>query len=163
MKIITTVSGFDVNVSDEDYLHLNQFSWYTVLLHGKVVGVHRSNTLRKSIPMSHEILLRRGIKIALEVDHKDRDQLNNQFQNLRPATRGQNNQNQGPRKSNLTGYKGVSFLEAKCMYRARIQSRKAQIHLGLFHDPILAAKVYDRAAKRLFGEFAVLNFPEGDP
>ena len=42
---------------------------------------------------------------------------------------------------------------------ARIGYDSKYIHLGVFTDPVKAAKAYDRAARRYHGAFARLNFP----
>jgi len=34
-------------------------------------------------------------------------------------------------------------------------------NLGRFHDEIAAAEAYDDAARKFFGEYARLNFPDG--
>lgn len=81
------------------------------------------------------------------------------YENLQPAAREQNNINQGLRRDNSTGYKGVSFDSRRNKYAAGISFRGTNYHLGYFISPETAAKAYDKAAKRLFGEFAFLNFP----
>jgi hypothetical protein len=40
----------------------------------------------------------------------------------------------------------------------RIGKNKKCYYFGCFEDEIEAAKVYDKAALELFGEFALLNF-----
>lgn len=157
MKILQTSDGFEVQVSDEDFEYLNQWSWSTLNKQDVVSSVRRTcnNT---TLHLAHELLKRRGTVFKGEVDHKDRNPLNNQFENLRPASRTQNMMNRGKFSNNSSGYKGVSFDRRKGKYRACIYSRGVQIFLGYHVDPIEAAKAYDRSAKSLFKEFAVLNF-----
>jgi len=90
------------------------------------------------------------------VDHKDRDSLNNQRSNLRPATDVQNAQNRGIRKHS-TPYKGVHFRKSYRKYIAYIQINKKFKYLGVFTDAKEAARTYDREALLHFGEFAVTN------
>lgn len=159
MKIINTTNGYNVQVSDEDFLELSLFSWQAALREGKVVGVGRKPG-KRTIPLSEVILKLHGIFFNGLIDHKDRDPLNNQIENLRPATKSQNMANRGRFSNNSTGYKGVSFLKRDSLYVARIQFRGQSIFIGRFQDPTIAAKAYDRVAKRCHGAFAVLNFPE---
>ena len=42
---------------------------------------------------------------------------------------------------------------------AQIGVHYKKIYLGAFEDEVEAAKVYDEAAKKYYGEFAYLNFP----
>jgi hypothetical protein len=92
------------------------------------------------------------------IDHKDRDGLNNRWANLREADRAQNQHNRGKRKDNPSGYKGVRAPK-KGKWHARITVNRKSIHLGAFLSPEEAARAYDRAALRHFGEYAGLNFP----
>ena len=98
-----------------------------------------------------------------EIDHIDRNPLNNKFSNLRLATIAQQNMNQSKFKTKdgvpcSSIYKGVSWNKGKQKWRARIVFDKKEIHLGYFIDEKEAALAYDEAATKFFGEFAVLNF-----
>lgn len=94
----------------------------------------------------------------LQVDHIDRNRLNNTRKNLRFATKSQNQANKDIQINNTSNYKGVVWNRNK--WEARIGYQHRRISLGRFDNPELAAMHYDAASKMLFGEFAGLNFPE---
>lgn len=95
-----------------------------------------------------------------DVDHEDQDTLNNCDDNLRVATRSQNNCNCKMRSTNTSGYRGVQLYKATGKYQAYIRVNKRSKHLGFFATAVEAAYVRDREALRHYGEFAMLNFPE---
>jgi hypothetical protein len=90
-----------------------------------------------------------------EIDHKNRDRLNNRRGNLRVATRSQNQANSGTRAA--SGFRGVLWDAQRGKWRAYINNTT----LGRFEGIEDAARAFDGAARARYGEFAVLNFPEG--
>jgi hypothetical protein len=99
------------------------------------------------------------VPAGLVIDHINADGLDNRHANLRLATVAQNAANSRPRKSRA-GLKGVTFAKGKNRWRASIVANGSRIHLGYFRDPRDAAKAYDAAAKKYFGEFAYLNLSQ---
>jgi hypothetical protein len=92
------------------------------------------------------------------VDHKDHEAtLDNREANLRIATYSQNQQNMGLPKHNTSGFKGATWHKRAGKWESKITFRDETIYLGLFSTAVEAAAVYNYAAKRLFGDFAVLN------
>ena len=94
---------------------------------------------------------------GMEVDHRNRNRLDNRRCNLRFATRLQNQANLSTRVNSETGFKGVNFDKRRGKYRARIGHNGMQIHLGTFVSKLDAARAYNEAAAEHFGEFACLN------
>lgn len=90
-------------------------------------------------------------------DHIDRDGLNNQRSNLRPATNAQNQRNRGPNAGGSSRYKGVWRAPCHGKWRAEIRADGKRRYLGYFASEEEAALVYNAAATELFGEFAWLN------
>lgn len=116
------------------------------------------------------LLLHRLIACAprgIDVDHKNGNALDNRRANLRLCTRRQNSLNRvkptGARgKAPSSRFKGVDFCLFSKRWRARIKCYGATTQLGRFASESDAALAYDAAARRLFGEFAALNFPTSD-
>lgn len=84
-------------------------------------------------------------------DHKNTHRHDNRWDNLRLATKSQNQMNTADRP-NKTGFRGVSrTLYGK--YRAVIYKDGRKISLGSYPTPEEAHEVYKSKAKELFGEF----------
>ncbi len=99
-----------------------------------------------------------NIKPTQQVDHYDHDRANNRLNNLRVVTAQQNQFNQSNTKGFSSKYKGVTFFKRDRKWQARIGYNGKTTHLGLFDTEVRAAKAYDKAARRLFGEYKNLNF-----
>jgi len=157
MKEIKLNKGFTTQVDDEDYEYLNQWKWRVAIYKHTnyarrtlwIKGENRSITLHM-----HRIIL--NPPKNMEIDHKDQDGLNNQRSNLRICTGSQNHMNKKP----IGKYVGVAWYKYTEKWKAQIHVNGKQLHLGYFKDDGIAARVRDEAAKKYFGEFAVLNFKD---
>ena len=85
------------------------------------------------------------------VDHHDGDPSNDKWENLRPATQQEQNWNQGLRKNNTSGFRGVYRFEKKWV--AAITKERSFINLGLYGTPEEAAAAYGVEARKLHGKF----------
>lgn len=95
-----------------------------------------------------------------DIDHQDRVRTNNQWSNLRAATRTQNNGNAALRRDNTSGVKGVYWHQGKGKWHARIKCSGIDLSLGYHSSLRAAAAAYAKAAKDMFGEFAFVGGSE---
>lgn len=85
-----------------------------------------------------------------DIDHISHDRSDNRISNLREATRAQNTRNQTMRKTNKSGFNGVSWAKTKGKYVAQIRTNGKAVHLGQFSD-IKDAIAARQAANIKFG------------
>jgi len=90
-----------------------------------------------------------------QIDHINRNPLDNRWVNLRLATHSQNVSNKSRYRNNTTGAKGVRItkLSYPRPYQARIRVNGNLMHLGSFSTIEEARGAYAAAAKHYFGEF----------
>jgi len=114
MKQIVCKNGEVAMVDDEFYPLLSQHIWYmgSEVTRGgyPCCFIYGQKNTRKQIFM-HQLI----VPSAVFVDHIDRNPLNNQKANLRPATWQENGWNKGPNKTRCgkpcsSRYKGVRYL-----------------------------------------------------
>ncbi len=101
-----------------------------------------------------ERVLKRRLEPQEQVDHINRDSLDNRRKNLRLATNVQNGQNRSKQRNNTSGYKGVSWDKARGRWRAFIQVGGTHKTLGRFDEMHDAVKARRDAEILYFGEFA---------
>lgn len=165
-KTIPLTRGYVATVDDEDYDWLSQRKWHANVTHnGKVYAQHgfqRADKTNGYIKM-HRLIL--GITDrTIQADHIDGDTLNNRRSNLRVCKPQENQHNRQPQPfyngvPTTSHYKGVTADHARRKWQASIGHNSKCIWLGRFATEEEAAKAYDEAALRLFGEFARPNFP----
>lgn len=148
-KIALTQNQFAL-VDDEDYEFLNQWKWHAHKP-GKTFYALRSiqqNGKRTTIRMHRVIAERMGIKGM--ADHKNRNGLDNQRNNLRSATHKQNCENKSLSKRNTSGHMGVTWDKYDLKWSADIGHNGQVFHLGLFDKIEDAVKKRKEAENKYF-------------
>lgn len=88
-----------------------------------------------------------------DLDHINGIRSDNRVENLREATRRNNNLNKGSIPNTSSNYKGVSYCKPLNKWRAQYTFNCKTKHIGYFETEIEAAKAYDETVKDLHKEF----------
>ena len=75
-----------------------------------------------------------------EIDHINRDKLDNRIENLRWANRNQQNANKGKKQNTSSTFIGVSFHKVANKWCSQIQIDNKKKHLGSFNTEIEASE-----------------------
>lgn len=148
MKILECSCGRNILVDDADYIELSQYT-FRCIDNGRIVKKRGE----PETPIGQLVIKERH---GLIVDHINRNNHDNQRSNLRLVTSAENSFNRGLSSKNKSGYKGV-LAGYKGKWRAQIKVQGVAMNLGEYPTKEEAAKVYNEAAIKHFGEFAYLN------
>lgn len=146
-----------VEIDTENLPHIKQYNW-NLNTSGYAIRTDRSNNKKKTVYMHREIM--GSIPDGMIVDHINRNKLDNRRENLRICTTIQNAHNRKVPSNSITSkYKGVFYYGKDNLWSATITYNNKKMHLGRYEKETDAALAYDEAARKYYGEFAVLNFP----
>lgn len=82
-----------------------------------------------------------------QVDHINHDREDNRWCNLRCVSNSINGRNQGIRRTNTSGFMGVSWHKATCKWHSYIRAGGKQLHIGFFSQISDAVIARDDAEK----------------
>lgn len=145
-------------IDDSDFPLIGSYRW-RLSSHGYAV---RSVSSKRYVTLSNTIM---DVPKGMVVDHINRNRLDNRRCNLRIVTRHQNSMNISKRSGTASKFIGVYLHRGRNgrdgMWHARIENKGKKIWIGSYYDEAEAALAYDDMAKKIKGEYANLNFPQG--
>lgn len=157
MKQISLTQSKFALVDDEDYERVSKYKWFYHLGYAKR-GIYDPKIKNNHHQGMHSFIMQH----TKYIDHKNRDGLDNRKENLRICTQSQNNMNTKARKTSKSGIKGVTYFSSEDNRRkkpwvALLHKNGRKVLYKYFETKEEAARAYDKAAKRYYGEFAKLN------
>lgn len=143
-------------VDDEDFKSLSKYKWY--VSHSlKYAYRNKWQEGKNKLVLLHKEILNNTVS---QVDHINRDKLDNRKSNLRICTASENSMNKKrDLKYKSSRFHGVHLRSDKKKWAASIRVKGRLLHIGSFSNEEEAAKAYDEKALLYFGEFCILNFP----
>lgn len=84
--------------------------------------------------LMHRVLMKNNLVGEVEVDHINRNRLDNRKENLRIVTRQENMHNKSKYKTNTSGHRGIKWNKNLQKWQSQITVNKERIHLGVFDD-----------------------------
>jgi hypothetical protein len=161
--VIPLSQGAVALVDGGDFDRVNQYIW---TLRISKVGNRYAERMaispdgRRRTELMHRFIL--GLTDSdVHTDHRDGDGLNNQRFNLRSCIRADNAKNRRKLAIKTSRFKGVTYRRRADRWEAKIRVSTKLIYLGHYMTEEDAARAYNEAALKHFGEFANLNAVDG--
>ncbi len=154
VRMIPLDDGFYAYVDAADYEWLSRWNWR--LANGYAIRASRGRTV-----FMHKLIM--DPPNGMVVDHIDGNKVNNCRFNLRVCTPLQNARNRRKSRCTPSQFKGVYYAKRLKKWYAKWRYKAKERKLEYLETEADAARGYDLAAVRWFGEFARLNFPREWP
>ena len=138
-KQIVLIDFVDLHLLNEGYWGVNSQGYIHSRINGELVRIHR----RIMKPGKNE-----------EIDHINRNPLDNRRDNLRVCTSKENGRNLSIKINNQSGVPGVSKDNKSGKWRSRLMLEGKEINLGYYDDFNEAVKARSKAEHKYFGEYA---------
>jgi hypothetical protein len=153
VKKIILSENHSALVDDEDYEIVSKYKWRISKTNTYIYA--RSN---KNDMSMHRLIMKRYHKLSdkIQIRHKNKNGLDNQKHNLLVCSISQVQHSTNTCK-NMHGYRGVR-QQKNGRYQAQIKVDRKTIALGAYDTIEEAARAYDTAARKYYGEYANLNF-----
>lgn len=142
-------------VLDDDFTKTLQLRTWTLAGSGYPATGRKGKTL-----YLHRVIFERYggvIPAGMLIDHIDRNPLNDVPDNLRLATKSLNAVNTGRRRTNKSGYVGITKAGKGQRWYARVTVNNLPIYLGCFKSPREAADAVNAAYRIHFPEVPIPN------
>lgn len=150
---IPLTKGMFAMIDEEDFELVSRYKWYA----RPVERTHYANSKSKKLIIMHRLIMDINDP-SIQIDHRNRDGLDNRRSNLRIATNSQNTCNRAPYKNRSSIYKGVYFDKKAQKWACQIRPIGGKTkHVGYFISEIEAALRYNEVAIKYHGEFAYIN------
>jgi hypothetical protein len=155
IKLHNKYEGQVVLVDDDIFDELNIRSWQ-LNNSGYPSRTERVNGRAYILFMHHVIMPKIE---GLQIDHINRNKLDNRRENLRYVTNEQQLANKGSHKDSLSKYKGVYYNHKNkySKWMASISIDGKSVCLGSYDSEVVAAKAYNIASKNIHGDYAFQN------
>lgn len=153
--LVPLTRGLTAIVDLCDYERISRYSWHATKSSWHKTWYARAKVNGKTVPL-HRFLFGLAVGDPREVDHRNRNGLDNRRCNLRLCTPRENKCNQSTYRNNRLGTKGVT-RRSESRYQARITVDGETVNLGCFKTVGEARAAYQRAAGERFGEFVSIN------
>lgn len=153
-RTLQLTRGLNTLIDEDDFEKVGRHKWHA----GKSLLTNyarRFNIIngRRVLCILHRVIT--NVAPDAYVDHKNGDGLDNRQSNLRACTHSENHRNRR-RSKGRSPFKGV-HCRAEGKWRAYCCVDGKDIWLGQFASEIEAARAYDAAAHKHYGEFARTN------
>ena len=158
--IISKTHGqHNIIIDDEDWEMVKLYNWHIEYAPATLTYYVNTNKCDNN-GKQHNLRLHRYLTNCPKdkmVDHINHDGRDNRKSNIRICTHEENQWNRYKKRNNNNRYKGVSKSKKSKKWRSYINVNTKAIYLGSYPDEISAAKAYNEAAIKYYGEFALIN------